>query len=78
MKRRKKGNLFVWASFDACAHHVCIVTCGNGNYGGHCVKTHCVCVLEEDDAIEVILLDPLINDLVLPVNEKGISYSIET
>lgn len=42
------------------------------------MKTHCVCVLEEDDAIEVILLDPLINDLVLPVNEKGISYSIET
>ena len=33
------------------------------------MKTHCVRVLEEDDAIEVILLNPLIDDFVLPMSD---------
>jgi len=42
------------------------------------VKTHCVRVLEEDDAIEVILLNPLIDDFVLPMSDTKRSYSIQT
>lgn len=66
------------ASFYACAHHMCIVTCWYGNNGRHGVKTHCVRVLEEDDAIEVILLNPLIDDFVLPMSDTKRSYSIQT
>lgn len=42
------------------------------------MKTHCVRVLEEDDAIEVILLNPLIDDFVLPMSDTKRSYSIQT
>ena len=42
------------------------------------MKTHCVRVLEEDDAIEVILLNPLIDDFVLPMSDTNRSYSIQT
>ena len=42
------------------------------------MKTHCVRVLEEDDAIEVILLNPLVDDFVLPMSDTKRSYSIQT
>lgn len=42
------------------------------------MKTHRICVLEEDDAIEVVLLNPLINDFVLSMKVKRFPYSIQT
>ena len=42
------------------------------------METHCVRVLEEDDAIEVILLNPFVDDFVLPMNDTKQSYSIQT
>ena len=42
------------------------------------METHCVRVLEEDDAIEVILLNPLIDDFVLSISDTRGAYSIQT
>lgn len=67
---RQLGNLFVWTAFYAGAHHVCMSSHAQCRHTRHGDEIHGVRVLEEEDVIQVVLLQPLINYMVLTVNVK--------
>ena len=63
------SDLLVGAALDARADHVGVLLERERGDAGHRVEVHRVGVLEEEDAVQVVALQPLLDDSVLRSTE---------